>query len=61
MWVGLHSHYQDGHLLVAGGIGTQPAKYLQAMRIVQSEMKVAQDELDKDKQLRQSLGGHVSR
>ena len=32
--INLHSFYRDGHLPVAGGISSQPAKILQAFSII---------------------------
>jgi hypothetical protein len=34
-WIALYAHYKDGHLLRSGGLFSQPAIYLEAMRIVQ--------------------------
>jgi hypothetical protein len=34
-WIALYAHYQDGHLLEAGGIYQQPTIYLEAMRCIQ--------------------------
>ncbi|ODS33666.1 MAG: hypothetical protein SCARUB_01186 [Candidatus Scalindua rubra] len=34
----LYVFYRDGHLLHAGGVGDQPAEFLEAMLIVKSEV-----------------------
>jgi hypothetical protein len=34
----LYSHYKNGHLLFGGGIADQPAKYLEIMQIINSEI-----------------------
>lgn len=34
----LYSHYKAGHLLCAGGVGDQPAAYVDAMQIIDTEV-----------------------
>lgn len=36
-WLRLFRHYRDGHLWRAGGIGDQPARYLEAMELLGTE------------------------
>jgi len=36
--VGLFSHYEAGHLWAGGGIGDQPARYLEAMGLLAGEI-----------------------
>lgn len=39
--------YKDGHLLVAGGVSDQPARYLEYMRLISAMEKVVQAQFDK--------------
>lgn len=45
--------YDDGHLLVAGGIADQPARYLELIQLIRRTRTAAQakyDELTKDQE-----------
>jgi len=40
-WLDLYSHYKAGHLIEDGGLQRQPAKYLAAMRLIETTVSSA--------------------
>lgn len=40
-WIQLYGHYKAGHLLVAGGLMDQPAKYVTAMHLIATTVSTA--------------------
>ena len=46
----LYAHYDNGYLLYAGGVYDQPAKYLEAMGIIEARItKIRNQQLERDK------------
>lgn len=43
-WMTLYGHYKNGFLLTGGGIGDQPARYVRAMTLIETELAKADHE-----------------
>jgi hypothetical protein len=40
-WLDLYKHYTQGHLWAPGGVASQPAIYLDAMKTIDLGMRIA--------------------
>lgn len=38
-WIALFQHYRAGHLMMAGGVFDQPARYMEAMRVIDGAVR----------------------
>ncbi|GAA4879789.1 hypothetical protein [Ferrimonas pelagia] len=42
-YLSLYSHYQNHHLATSGGLTDQPEPYLQAMSLIYTQLRIAND------------------
>lgn len=49
-WISLYSHYRNGHLYAPGGIADQPAKFLEAMGLIDAELNKTDDDGNEKRQ-----------